>query len=120
MMVAAGGASGALLRWGLGSFIGALFGGAHWGTLSANLIGCFFIGLAHSAVTLADWGSPDMRLFLFTGLIGAFTTYSTFNHHMIDLWSQNRSLVIVYLFTTLIGGYVFYMLAQSLGNKLFT
>ncbi len=120
LMVAGGGATGALLRWGIGALAANVFGGVHWGTLVANLIGCFLIGFAQSAVTILDWGSPDTRLFLFTGLIGAFTTYSTFNHHIIELWDQNRALALGYVFITLVVGVLLYLAAQSLGTRVFS
>lgn len=120
LMVAGGGATGALLRWGVGAFVGGILGGAHWGTLVANLLGCFFIGFAQSAVTILDWGTSDMRLFLFTGLIGAFTTYSTFNHHIVELWDQSKVLAIVYVLLTLIIGLLFYIAAQALGARVFS
>ena len=120
LMVAGGGAVGALLRWGVGAFVGGILGGAHWGTLAANIIGCFLIGFAQSAVTILDWGTPDMRLFLFTGLIGAFTTYSTFNHHIVELWNQNKALAIGYVLLTLVAGLLVYLAAQYFGARIFT
>ncbi len=120
LMVASGGALGALLRWGMGSVVGSVFGGPHWGTLGANLMGCFLIGFAHSAVTILNWGSADARLFLFTGLIGAFTTYSTFNHHIVELWSQNKGLAVAYILITLLVGLLCYLAAQYLGARLFS
>ena len=55
------------------------------GTLLVNLIGCFAIGL------LAYWGdardifSHNMRLFVFVGFLGAFTTFSSFGHETVNL-----------------------------------
>ena len=50
-----------------------------WGTLSVNIIGCFLIGLVFA---LSDRGniSPQWRLFLATGILGGFTTFSAFSN----------------------------------------
>ncbi len=67
-LVAAGGFAGASLRYGVGAALPGL-----GGTLAANVVGSFVLGVA--VATLSD---PRSRLFLGTGLLSSFTTYSTF------------------------------------------
>lgn len=76
--IAIGGALGALARYGLSGWIHARLGaGFPWGTLGVNVLGSFLIGfglsyLQHTALP------PEAREFLAIGLLGAFTTFSTF------------------------------------------
>ena len=86
LLVAAGGALGALARWGLG------LGAARWtaggfpvGTWLANVAGCFLIGLALPLV--AD---DRLRLGLVVGFLGAFTTFSTYSADTLALWEDGR------------------------------
>jgi len=77
--IAVGGAAGALLRYWASGVAHRVWGsGFPWGTLSVNLIGSFIIGFL--------WGmfesmvvSQQARIFLFVGLLGSFTTFSTFS-----------------------------------------
>jgi len=86
-----------LLAIGTGSFIGGILryllsqlihtktvSSFPFGTFSVNIIGCFFIGLVFG---LADKGNltTEWRLFLATGLLGGFTTFSAFSHETITL-----------------------------------
>lgn len=50
-----------------------------WGTLAANLAGCFLIGLIFSLADRVPSLTPDVRLFLITGYLGALTTFSSFS-----------------------------------------
>jgi protein CrcB len=78
-VVAFGGALGSIARYKLGGFV------LHYGssdfptsTFSVNVLGCFLIGLLAALVEHHDLFSPSMRLFLFTGLLGGFTTFFGF------------------------------------------
>ena len=50
------------------------------GTMTVNMIGCFLIGLALCFASHTESFNEDLKFFLITGLLGAFTTYSTFSH----------------------------------------
>lgn len=83
--IALGGAIGALLRYGLSGltyrWIGPTF---PWGTLAVNLLGSFAIGLLWPIFeTTTIW--PNARVFLFIGLLGAFTTFSTYTLESLNL-----------------------------------
>lgn len=86
-LIAAGGAIGTLLRYGLaGVVLARSRGGFPWGTLAVNLSGCFAIGLLWELFMRSTAG-PDARAFVFVGLLGGFTTFSSFGletFHLID------------------------------------
>jgi CrcB protein len=74
----AGGATGTLLRYALAESCGRFFGlGYQWGTLLVNWIGALLIGLLWGWAEVKGF-SPALRALLFTGLLGGFTTFSTF------------------------------------------
>jgi CrcB protein len=79
LLVMVGGSLGAASRYGV-SLVAARFWGSHfaWGTLAVNLVGCFLIGLLFALSDRARFLTPDLRLFLITGYLGALTTFSTF------------------------------------------
>lgn len=55
------------------------------GTLTVNLVGCFIIGLLGGWVENLESFNPQVRLFLFIGLLGGFTTFSTFGYETMAL-----------------------------------
>jgi CrcB protein len=79
LAIAAAGALGALARWGLGSWFGQRFPTFPWGTLVINVSGSFVVGLLFAALVERGIGSQTMRLAMMTGLLGAYTTFSTFS-----------------------------------------
>ncbi|MGH9476141.1 MAG: fluoride efflux transporter FluC [Terriglobales bacterium] len=84
--IALAGALGALSRWGLGQFFETLAGGRYpWGTLAANLIGCFMLGLVMEAGARSHWMSGPVRLILSVGFIGALTTFSTWEFETLHM-----------------------------------
>jgi fluoride exporter len=79
MIVGAGGFLGAVARYGLASAIAARAGGSFpWPTLAVNLVGCLALGLVLGLVARAP-ENPALPLFLATGFLGAFTTFSAFS-----------------------------------------
>lgn len=80
LSVAIGGATGALCRYMSAGLMLRLFGsGFPYGTLFVNVLGSFVMGLLIEAMALKWSPSPEMRVFLITGFLGAFTTFSTFS-----------------------------------------
>lgn len=78
--VAMGGAVGAMGRFVVMNAVGSMVGhGFPWGTFAVNLIGSFVLG-ALIEVSALHWSpSPEVRAFLVVGMLGAFTTFSTFS-----------------------------------------
>ena len=78
LMTLAGGL-GALCRWGLGGIVQRLAGERFpAGTLAVNLLGCLLFGLAWGWLEIRGGFSPQTRVVVLTGFMGAFTTFSTF------------------------------------------
>jgi len=88
LLVAAGGAAGALARYGAGALALRLgLAGFPWSTLAVNIIGGFAMGIL--AGWLAD-GAPALRLFLGVGVLGGFTTFSAFSLDVVRLLESNQ------------------------------
>jgi CrcB protein len=80
LWVALGGAIGSVLRWATVGLTLERFGpGFPWGTLTVNLVGSFAIGVVGGLATSSAGISPTMRLFIATGILGGFTTFSAFS-----------------------------------------
>jgi len=89
--VAAGAALGALGRWGLSNALNGLFPNLPPGTLVANLVGGYGIGLAMALLAQAPQLSPEWRLFIVTGFLGGLTTFSTFSAEVVLALQQGRT-----------------------------
>jgi CrcB protein len=88
-LVALGGAIGSVARYGLGALAVQLFGsGFPWGTLLVNLSGSFLIALIMHLALVGTAISLELRIFLTTGIMGGFTTYSSFNYETLALVNQ--------------------------------
>ena len=90
ILVSTGAAIGASLRWGLGLWLNSLFSTLAFGTLAANFIGCFLMGILVAAFWLFPQFSPEWRLFLVTGFLGALTTFSSFSGEVIELFFKEE------------------------------
>lgn len=90
LAVSLGAALGALLRWGLGLGLNHILPGLPLGTLTANLVGGYLIGLALALFTQAPQLSPEWRLFVITGFLGGLTTFSTFSAEVVHALQQGR------------------------------
>lgn len=80
-----GAALGAWLRWGLGLWLNPAVPELPLGTLSANLVGGYLIGLAIAFFAQYPGISPEWRLFIITGFLGGLTTFSTFSAETVTL-----------------------------------
>ena len=89
-LVSAGAAIGASLRWGLGLWLNSLFSSLAFGTLVANFIGCFLMGILVAVFWMFPQFSPEWRLFLVTGFLGALTTFSSFSGEVIELFFKEE------------------------------
>lgn len=88
--VAAGAALGALLRWQLGERLNALLPTLPLGTLAANLLGGYLVGVALAVIAALPTLSPEWRLFVITGFLGGLTTFSTFSAEIVQQLQQGR------------------------------
>jgi CrcB protein len=83
---------GALLRWWLGNHLNSRFPAIPPGTLSANLIGGYIVGVAIAFFASYSAIAPEWRLFVITGFCGGLTTFSTFSAEVVTLLQQGQSL----------------------------
>ena len=88
--VGGGAASGAWLRWGLGSLLNAIFPTLPLGTLAANLIGGYLMGLAMGYMSHYETLTPEMRLLITTGFLGGLTTFSSFSAETVTLLARHQ------------------------------
>ena len=90
MAVGGGAAAGAWLRWLLGMMLNPVFPTLPLGTLAANLLGGWLMGLALGFLGHYESLSPEMRLFITTGFLGGLTTFSTFSAETATLISRQQ------------------------------
>src|SRR3954465_1393938 len=88
--ISAGAALGAVLRWMLATRLNPLLPDLPLGTLAANLLGGYVIGLVLGWLALRPDLPPEVRLFLVTGLLGGLTTFSTFSAEVVTQLASGR------------------------------
>ena len=91
LAIAIAGALGALARWGIGTWFGQRFPSFPWGTLVINVSGSFLLGVLFAALIERSAGTPTMRVALTTGLMGAYTTFSTFSLETFRLFEDGAT-----------------------------
>ena len=89
LAICIGASLGALARWGLGLWLtpGGLL---PWGTLAANLVGGYLIGVAIAAFQAMPQLDPVWRLLLITGFLGGLTTFSSFSAEVVEFLMAGR------------------------------
>jgi CrcB protein len=88
--VGAGAAIGAWARWGLSLLLNPLFPTLPLGTLAANLVGGFLMGVCMALISHYEAMSPELRLLLTTGFLGGLTTFSTFSAEATTLLTRGQ------------------------------
>jgi CrcB protein len=90
LAISAGASAGAIARWLLGLALNGLCPALPPGTLAANLIGGYLIGLALGLFAQHPGLAPEWRLLVMTGFLGGLTTFSTFSAEVTGLLQQGR------------------------------
>jgi len=90
LSISIGASTGAVLRWLLGLSLNSLFPTLPPGTLAANLLGGYLIGLAIAFFAGHPGLAPEWRLMIITGFLGGLTTFSTFSAEVTVLVQEGR------------------------------
>ena len=96
LAVAIGGAIGATLRFAVSEWVGT-----PQATLIVNAVGSLLLGICMAALA-NEMISKEMTLLLGTGILGAFTTMSTFSFETVEMWGDDRIRAVVYVLFTMI------------------
>ncbi|MEL7489518.1 MAG: fluoride efflux transporter CrcB [Pseudomonadota bacterium] len=111
LAVGAGGALGAMARHGVSQLALRAFGPYFpWGTFIANVTGAFLMGVLIVWLSMREPASPEVRAFLSVGMLGAFTTFSTFSLDAVMLFRDKAYLAG--------GGYLLGSVALSIAGLL--
>ncbi|GAK70905.1 putative fluoride ion transporter CrcB [Agrobacterium rubi TR3 = NBRC 13261] len=120
-LVAIGGAIGSVARYLVG-VLGTRLAGPNfpWGTITVNIVGAFLIGLMVEVVARRFDASAEMRVFIVTGVIGGFTTWSSFTLDAVVLFERGEmGLAALYLGGSLILSFAAIFAGLALGRSLF-
>lgn len=93
---------GAAARWGIGLLLNPITAHLQLGTLFANYLGCFLMGILLAVMLQSPQFSPEWRLFLITGLLGSLTTFSAFCGEVVQTmlagrYAQSISIILLHL-----------------------
>ncbi|MCB9914335.1 MAG: fluoride efflux transporter CrcB [Planctomycetes bacterium] len=105
-VIALGGALGAVARYGLSGWVQhRTTSDVPWGTLSVNVLGCLVLGALMSYAKDRPVGE-ELQFFLRVGLLGAFTTFSTFGYEVVELFGAGhpRAALVALFGNLLLGG----------------
>ena len=107
LLVAIGGAIGSVMRYAVTLLMRNSYAGEFpWHTFTVNIVGCFLIGLIFSW-SLQSISFENIRLFLMVGILGGFTTFSSFGLETFDLIKQGKHITAIsYIITTNILGLI--------------
>jgi len=97
LYVGIGGLVGSVLRYWMGGFVQQTANNPTFplGTLAVNLAGCLLIGFLSQLADARNAFTPEVRLLVFTGILGGFTTFSTFSNETMDLLRSGQILPAV-------------------------
>ena len=111
--VALGGALGASLRFISSSFFNLFYPNLPIGTFFANVLGSFIIGLLINALEMRSSSEIFIKYFLIIGVLGSYTTFSSFSYEVIELYNNKKLLLsIIYIlasvFSCIVAAYAGY------------
>jgi len=95
LLVGFGGSIGSMLRYVVGNYVqqATKSVGFPYGTLTVNIVGCFVIGFFSQLVDTRAIFTAESRAFVFVGLLGGFTTFSSFGNESINLFRNGEDIL---------------------------
>ena len=119
LLVASGGALGALARAGVAGLLPRDPGGWPWATLVVNLLGCLLLGGVLAVLAARRPDAEQLRVFLGVGVLGGFTTYSAFALEVTDLVDAGRPAAAgSYVLLSVLGGVLAVAAGAATGRAL--
>ena len=120
LMVMLGAALGGLARYVAGSVVFGRYSSRFpLGTVIVNITGCFLIGILMSRFMDRGDPNPTLRLFLVTGILGGYTTFSSFAWESFEAIDKDRAWVgLLNIVISVIGGYIAVWLGATLSRSL--
>ena len=118
LLLAIAGSLGALARYGLTGVVQRWSGSAFpWGTMAANILGCFAFGILWALAVERMAMSPEVRVILLTGFLGSFTTFATFMSETYQLMAAAQYLAAMgNLILTTLSGLGVFLLGLAVGR----
>jgi CrcB protein len=120
LLAALGGAIGSVLRYLVGVFSVRWFGPSFpWGTLAVNIVGSFIIGLSVEMIARRLNASMELRVFIVTGIIGGFTTWSSFSLDTMVLFERGAiTAAAAYVIGSLVVSFAAVFAGLALGRAM--
>ena len=102
LLVATGGATGAVLWYILTNLSKILFTSSIYGTISVNILGSFLIGYLITTDYVKNLSQDFVKFFLIIGLLGSFTTFSAFSYEVVNLINSKKMFIsFLYIFISI-------------------
>ena len=111
MLVATGGALGAILRYLLTNISKSMFASSIYGTISVNILGSFLIGYFITFNAGNNLSENFVKFFLIIGLLGSFTTFSAFSYEVVELINSKKYIssftyIFISIFICILSAYL--------------
>lgn len=121
LMIAIGGALGSIARYAAVAYLTPMLSYRFpFGTFIVNISGSFLIGAAYVVIIEKAVIPSEWRLFIITGILGGYTTFSAFSLEMLQMWQEGQVVLsLVYAVSSVALGLLFAYFGMQLTQKLF-